>query len=46
MPWEAIKAMTRKELAKEASKRLDEIQARAKKVPMEVLVRWLREERR
>jgi len=42
---EAIKAKIREELAKEASEKLDEIQARAKKVPTEVLVKWLREER-
>jgi len=42
---EAIKAKVRGELAKEASKKLDEIQAKAKKVPTEVLVKWLREER-
>jgi len=40
-----IKARIREELAKEASKKLDEIQARAEKVPTEVVVRWLREGR-
>ncbi|PLJ78210.1 MAG: hypothetical protein B7L53_01850 [Thermofilum sp. NZ13] len=42
---EVIKARIREELAKEASKKLDEIQARAVRVPTEVVVRWLREER-
>jgi len=42
---EVIKARIREELAKEASKKLDEIQARAEKVPTEVVVRWLREGR-
>jgi len=42
---EAIKVKIREELAKEASKKLDEIQARAKKVSTEVIVKWLREER-
>jgi len=42
---EAIKAKIREELAKEASKKLDEIKARAERVPTEVVVRWLREER-
>ena len=42
---EVIKAKIREELAKEAAEKLDEIKGRAGKVPTEVLVRWLREER-
>jgi len=42
---EAIKAKVREELARKASNKLDEIRARAKEVPTEVLVKWLREER-
>jgi len=42
---EAIKVKIREEFAKEASKKLDEIQARAKRVSTEVIVKWLREER-
>jgi len=40
-----IKAKIKEELAKEAAEKLDEIKSRARKVPTEVLVRWLREER-
>ena len=43
---EAIKAKIREELAKEAAEKLDEIKSRTKEVPTEVLVRWLREERK
>lgn len=42
---EVIKAKIKEELAKEAAEKLDEIKGRARKVPTEVLVRWLREER-
>ena len=42
---EVIKAKIKEELAKEAAEKLDEIKGRAGKVPTEVLVRWLREER-
>ena len=42
---EVIKAKIKEELAKEAAEKLDEIKGRAKEVPTEVLVRWLREER-
>jgi len=42
---EVIKAKIKEELAKEAVEKLDEIKGRARKVPTEVLVRWLREER-
>ena len=42
---EAIKAKIREELAREAAEKLDKIKSRAKEVPTEVLVRWLREER-
>jgi len=42
---EVIRARIREELAKKASKKLDEIQARAVRVLTEVVVRWLREER-
>ena len=42
---EVIKAKIREELAKEAAEKLDEIKGRTGKVPTEVLVRWLREER-
>ena len=42
---EAIRAKIREELAREAAKKLDEIRQRARKVPTEVLVGWLREER-
>ena len=42
---EVIKAKIKEELAKEAAEELDEIKGRARKVPTEVLVRWLREER-
>ena len=40
-----IKAKIKEELAKEAAEKLDEIKGRARNVPTEVLVRWLREER-
>ena len=43
---EVIKAKIKEELAKEAAEKLDEIKGRAKEVPTEVLVRWLREERK
>ncbi len=42
---EAIMAKVREELAKEASRRLDEIRGRAGEVPTELIVKWLREER-
>jgi len=42
---EVIKAKIKEELAKEAAEELDEIKGRARKVPTEALVRWLREER-
>ena len=42
---EVIKAKIKEELAKEAAEKLDEIKGRARKVPTEALVRWLREER-
>ena len=43
---EAIKAKIKEELAKEVAEKLDEIKSRTKEVPTEVLVRWLREERK
>ncbi|MGB9717826.1 MAG: hypothetical protein ACPL4E_05225 [Thermoproteota archaeon] len=42
---EAISAKIREELAREAAEKLDEIRRRARRVPTEVLVGWLREER-
>ena len=42
---EAIRAKIREELAKEAGEKLDEIRGRAGKVPTDVLVKWIREER-
>ena len=42
---EVIKAKIKEELAKEAAEELDEIKGKARKVPTEALVRWLREER-
>ena len=42
---EAIRAKIREELAKEASEKLDEIRGREGKVPTNVLVKWIREER-
>ena len=42
---EAIRAKIREELAKEACEKLDEIRGRAGKVPTNVLVKWIREER-
>ena len=42
---EVIEAKVREELAKEASRELDEIRARARRVPTEVIVKWIREER-
>ena len=42
---EAITAKIREELAKEASKKLDDIRSRAKNVSTDVLVKWIREER-
>jgi len=42
---EMIKAKIKEELAKEAAEELDKIKGRARKVPTEALVRWLREER-
>lgn len=42
---EVIKDKIREELAREAAERLDEIRSRAKRVPTEALVKWLREER-
>ena len=43
---EAIRAKIREELAKEASEKLDEIRGKAGKVPTNVLVKWIREERK
>lgn len=43
---EAIRAKVREELAKRASRRLDEIRSSAKRISTEVLVEWIREERR
>lgn len=42
---EAITAKIREELAKEASKKLDDIRSRAKNVSTDALVKWIREER-
>ena len=42
---EAIRAKIREELAKEASEKLDEIRGKVGKVPTNVLVKWIREER-
>ena len=42
---EAIRAKIREELAKEASEKLDEIRGKAGKVPTNVRVKWIREER-
>ena len=42
---EAIRAKIREELAKEAGEKLDEIRGRTGKVPTDVLVKWIREER-
>jgi len=43
---EAIRAKIREELAKEASEKLDEIRGKAGKVPTNVLVKWIREEKK
>ena len=42
----AIEAKVKEELAKQASFKLDEIKSRSKPISTEVLVRWIREERR
>ena len=42
---EAIEIKIRVEMAKDATRRLDEIRERAGKVPTEELVRWIREDR-
>ncbi len=42
---EAIEAKVREELAKEASRELDEIRARARRTPTEAIVRWIRKDR-
>ncbi|MGC8912102.1 MAG: hypothetical protein ACP5K8_08500 [Nitrososphaeria archaeon] len=42
---EAIRAKVRAELAREAAEKLDEIRRRVGRVPTEVLIGWLREER-
>ena len=42
---EVIEAKVREELAKEASRELDEIRARARRTPTEAIVRWIRKDR-
>ena len=42
---EVIEAKVREELAKEASRELDEIRARARRTPTETIVGWIREDR-
>jgi len=42
---EAIEAKIRGEIAKDASRKLDEIRKKAGKVPTEEIVRWIREDR-
>ena len=42
---ETIEAKIRAEMAKDATRRLDEIRRRAGKVPTEEIVRWMREDR-
>jgi len=42
---EVIENKIREELAKEASKKLDEIKSRAKPVPTEEIVKWIKEDR-
>jgi len=41
----AVEAKIRMEMAKDAVRRLDEIQKRAGKVPTEEIVKWIREDR-
>uniref|UniRef100_A0A7C1CGU9 VapB-type antitoxin n=1 Tax=Thermofilum adornatum TaxID=1365176 RepID=A0A7C1CGU9_9CREN len=40
-----IEAKVREELAKKASRRLEEIQSRVKEIPTEEIVKWIREDR-
>jgi len=42
---ETIEAKIRAEMAKDATRRLDEIRRRTDKVPTEEIVRWMREDR-
>jgi hypothetical protein len=42
---EVIEAKIRVEMAKDATKKLDEVRGRAREVPTEELVRWIREDR-
>ncbi|MFQ6094857.1 MAG: hypothetical protein ACE5NN_01820 [Candidatus Bathyarchaeia archaeon] len=42
---EAIEAKIRRKIAKNAAERLDGIRKRARKVPTEEIVRWIREDR-
>jgi hypothetical protein len=42
---EVIEAKIRVEMAKDATKKLDEVRGRAREVPTEEIVRWIREDR-